>query len=166
MLPNIDLRIANMVKALEQVILPALPVGEKLARDQAMLIVGQLGMLGDQWKDALQYERVSLDDLIGLAQTLLPEARGTLATALDVARSCDRDDITALERANIDLGRAVDIVILGGEDHVPLSPAAINAVLSYGLRHARRERTWFKSNRLDPDQGDLPDIATMLAQTG
>ena len=57
----------------------------------------------------------------------------------------------------------MDAAILGGAEHLPLSPAATDAVLDYGLRHARRERTWFKANQMDPDQGDLPDIDAMLA---
>ncbi len=166
MLPNIDLRIANMVKALEQVILPALPRDQRLARDQAMLVAGHLRMLGDQWKAALRYERISLDALAGLARDLIPAAPAALGRrledALTAAQGCDRESVIALEQANIALGHAVDAVILGGEAHTPLPQASIDAILDYALRHARRERTWFKRNGLDPDRGDLPDLAAML----
>ncbi|BBF69940.1 hypothetical protein [Sphingomonas bisphenolicum] len=168
MLPNIDLRIANMIKALEQVVLPALPRDQRLARDQAMLVAGHLRMMGEQWKSALRYEQVALDDLQGLARHLLPDAPALLAddlkAALSMAQACDRVSVTAIERANIDLGHAVDAVILGGKDHAPLPPESIDALLNYALRHARRERSWFKANRLDPDQHDLPDLETMLAE--
>jgi hypothetical protein len=168
MLPNIDLRIANMIKALEQVILPALPREQRLARDQAMLVTGQLRMMGEQWKSALPYEQVSLDDLAGLARILLAGApqplRDGLEAALAGAAACDRASISGLEQANVALGHAVDAVILGGADHAPLPQASDDAVLAYSLRHARRERIWFKANKLDPDQGDLPDIATMLSE--
>ncbi|EQB10754.1 MULTISPECIES: hypothetical protein [Sphingobium] len=167
MLPNIDLRIANMIKALEQVILPALPREQRQARDQAMLVAGHLRMMGDQWKSALLYEQVSLDDLAGLARELLSDAPASVASrlenALAAAQACDRVSITALEQANIDLGNAVDAFILGGDDHAPLSQAVTDAVLAYGLRHARRERTWFKANRLDPDRDDLPAIEEIFA---
>ena len=166
MLPNIDLRIANMMKALEQVILPALPREQRLARDQAMLVVGQLHMMSQQWKSALRYEALSLDELIALARALASDAPASigapLETSLAVAQACDRTSIAALEQASIALGHAVDAAILGGAEHLPLSQAAIDAVLDYALRHARRERTWFKANQLDPDQGDLPDIEAML----
>lgn len=166
MLPNIDLRIANMMKALEQVIMPALPRDQRLARDQAMLVVGQLRMMSQQWKSALRYEALSLDELIVLARALASDAPASigapLETALAVAQNCDRTSITALEQASVALGHAVDAVILGGTEHLPLSRAATDAVLDYALRHARRERTWFKANQMDPDQGDLPDIETML----
>jgi len=168
MLPNIDLRIANMIKAVEQVILPALPDRERLARDQAMLVAGHLRMIGDQWKWALAYEQISLDDLAGLGRVLLshvaPLLQEQLEEALAVADTCDRSSITALEQANIVLGRVVDRIILGEGDPNPLPQAVADAVLDYGRRHARRERIWFKGNRLDPDQADLPDIGAMMAK--
>lgn len=167
MLPNIDLRIATMIKALEQVILPALPRDQRLARDQAMLVVGHLNMLGGQWKRALRFEQVSLDDLVGLARALLPAVDATfdapLTEAIDAAQACDQADVLALERANSALGRIVDLVILGGDDHLALTQAAQNAVLEYALRHARRERTWFQANNMDPDHADLPTIEESLA---
>ncbi|ETI63752.1 hypothetical protein C100_11070 [Sphingobium sp. C100] len=169
MLPDIDLRIANMIKALEQVILPALPRDQRLARDQAMLVAGHLRMIGEQWKSALRYEQVALDDLQGLARDLLPGAPAfladDLAAALAMAEACDRASVTAIEQANIAIGHAVDAVILGGSDHAPMPSAAVDRLLDYALRHARRERSWFKANRLDPDQNDLPDLVTMLAET-
>jgi hypothetical protein len=168
MLPNIDLRIANMIKALEQVILPALPRDQRLARDQALLIAGHLRMLGGQWKEALRFEQISLDDLAGLARTLsgLVDApfREPLETALASAQAVDRTSITALEQSFTALGTVVDATILGGAGHIPLPSAAHDAVLAYGMRHARRERTWFKAAHLDPDHADLPAIEAMLAQ--
>jgi hypothetical protein len=70
MLPNIDLRIGNLVKALEQVILPALPASQRLARDQVRLVIGHLRMLGGQWKTALRYEEISFEELAALARDL------------------------------------------------------------------------------------------------
>lgn len=165
MLPNIDLRIANMIKALEQVVLPALPRDQRLARDQALLVAGHLRMMGEQWKAALRYEQISLDDLMTLARDLMrsaPTSLDKLADALADAQACDRESVTALEQANIRLGHAVDAIILGGEAHAPLPQVSIDAILDHGLRHARRERTWFKRNGLDPDRNDLPDLAALF----
>lgn len=167
MLPNIDLRIGNLVKALEQVILPALPAGQRLARDQVRLVIGHLRMLGGQWKTALRYEEISFEELAALARDLVelveePQQR-LLTSALEETATCDHSSIDALENANKALGQAVDMTILGGENHSPLSRAASEAVLEYALRHARRERIWFQANQLDPDRSDLPPIASMLA---
>lgn len=167
MLPNIDLRIQNMIKALEQVILPALPRDQRLARDQAMLVTGHLRMIGAQWKCALDYERGALDQLVALAELLRDQAGESLGkrltAMLELARDCDRAQIDEIERTCTELGKVVDEIILGGPGHRPLSREVADAILDYSLRHARRERVWFQGNGLDPDRASLPTIEAMMA---
>jgi hypothetical protein len=163
MLPNIDVRIATLVKALEQVILPALPANERLARDQAMLLIGHLHMIGQQWKHALRFECATLDELIRLAAALADvqdgEWGGRLRAAIASAREADRSSVDALEAAYNELGHAVDAVI---RSEAPLGPAAVDAILAYGERQAWRERTWFKAVGIDPDRAELPNIEDVL----
>jgi len=166
MLPNIDVRIANMIKAIEQVVLPALPKSERLARDQAMLVVGHLRMISGQWKHAVRFEQVTLDALIGLADKLagiLAEPfAGELADAAKVARGADRGSVDALEQAYSALGAVIDNAILGGPDHAPFPQAAVDVLFEYGSRQAHVDRTWFKAIGFDPDRADLPEIADVL----
>ena len=166
MLPSIDLRIANMIKALEQVILPALPKRERLARDQANLVMGHLRMMSTQWKAAARFEETTLDGMIGLAERLAGIIGGAtqhrLAAAVADARLADRRDVDSLEAAYNALGRVVDDAILGGEDHAPLPQAAVDALLDYGAVQSHRERTWFKGNGLDPHASELPEIDAIL----
>lgn len=166
MLPNIDVRIANLIKAMEQVVLPALPKSERLARDQAMLVVGHLRMISGQWKSALRFEQVSLDALIDLAEKLAgvvaePFA-GQLTAAAATARAADRGSVDGVEAANKELGAVIDNAILGGPDHAPFPQAAVDVLFDYGSRQARVERTWFKAIGFDPDRADLPEIADVL----
>lgn len=166
MLPNIDVRIANLIKAMEQVVLPALPKSERLARDQAMLVVGHLRMITGQWKHAVRFEQVTLDALIGLADKLagIVAAPFTtqLADAAKAARAADRGSVDGLEAAYNALGAVIDNVILGGPDHVALPQAAVDALFEYGSRQAHVERTWFKAIGFDPDRAELPEIADVL----
>lgn len=166
MLPNIDVRIANLIKAMEQVVLPALPKSERLARDQAMLVVGHLRMITGQWKHAVRFEQVTLDALIGLADNLAgivaPPFSTQLADAAVTARKADRGSVDALEAAYSALGTVIDNVILGGPDHVALPQEAIDALFEYGSRQAHVERTWFKAIGFDPDRATLPEIADVL----
>jgi hypothetical protein len=166
MLPNIDVRIANLIKAMEQVVLPALPKSERLARDQAMLVVGHLRMISGQWKNALRFEQVTLDALTDLADRLsgivsAPFA-GELQAAAKAARAADRTSIDGLEAAYSALGNVIDNTILGGPDHVALPQAAVDALFDYGSRNAQLERTWFKAIGFDPDRAELPEIADVL----
>ncbi|WP_068076697.1 hypothetical protein [Novosphingobium lentum] len=165
MLPNIDVRLANCIKALEQVVIPSLPPGERMAREQALLVIGHLKMIGGQWKHALRFETASLDAMADLARAIAvsdPGFNGELTTALAATETIDRRDIDAVEAAVGRVGTAIDHAILGEEGTQPLSPAAIDAILAYGERQAFRERTWFKLCGLDPDAGELPAIEAVV----
>ncbi|MEZ5689273.1 MAG: hypothetical protein R3E21_10900 [Caenibius sp.] len=166
MLPSIELRIANLVKAVQQVILPALPTDRRLAQEQARLIVGHLGLISEQWKYALRFELGSLNNMMELARDLSPVVEPTqtvvLEEALAAVANIDRADIDAIQSAIVVVGNAVDVVIYGDEGRIPLSDAANNVILAYGRRQSLRERTWFKGNGQDPHLTTLPDIAEVL----
>ena len=140
MLPNIDLRIQNIVKALEQVIIPALPPGEKLAKDQAGLCIGHLNMIARQWKQCAQFEATSLAAMEALGRKLASLVDPVFAAQI----------------------RAIDKAILGRDGRFALPSAAWNAILDYGDRQSLRERSWFSDNGLDPDRLTLPGIAQVV----
>ena len=165
MLPNIDLRLANCIKALEEVVIPSLADGERMAREQALLVIGHLRMIGGQWKQALRFECGSLDAMSALARKIAVSDLGfggELADALGSAATVDRREIDAVEGAICRVGAAIDKAILGEDGSLPLSPAAVAAILDYGEKQAFRERTWFKLCGLDPDAGELPAIEAVL----
>ena len=165
MLPNIDLRLANCIKALEEVVIPSLPDGERMAREQALLVIGHLRMIGGQWKHALRFETTSLEAMSDLARSIAvsdPGFDGELADALAASEAIDRRDIDAVEAAICRVGWAIDRAILGEDGTKALSPAAVAAILDYGEKQALRERTWFKLCGLDPDAGGLPEIEAVL----
>lgn len=170
MLPSIDLRIENVIKALEQVILPALPTQQRLARDQIRLCVGHLRMIGEQWQWAGAFEVGSLDAMIGLGDVLVVSGDETYCEALAIelahARDADRGDQGAVTSAIRTLGAVIDRIILGDDGRILLSADARSAILDYGDRQARRERAWFAMNALDPDRHELPDIGAMMAGLG
>ena len=168
MLPSIDVRIANIVKALEQVIMPALPAREKLARDQIRLCLGHLHMIGAQWRHAGAFEAAALGAMVELGEALLSAADARyvddLRAALAAAKTVRAVDMSGVEAAIGSLGGEIDRIILGDDGKVALSDAAREAILTYGEKQATRERTWFAMTGLDPDRKSLPDIATMMAE--
>jgi hypothetical protein len=165
MTPNPDLRIANCIKAIEQVVIPALPPGERLAREQAMLVIGHLSMLAVQWKPALRYETASLDAMMQLAtglQQTEPGWQPELGAALAAVADVDRSDFDAVEQAMRSLGVVIDTVIKGDDGTRPLAPTSVAALLDYADHQAFRHRTWSAGCGLDPDKADLPPISTVL----
>jgi hypothetical protein len=166
MLPSIDLRIANLVKAVQQVILPALPADERLAQEQCRLIVGHLGLISQQWKHALRYELISLDNMRDLARDLCgvvrPEQAALLEQTLAAVADLDRNDLDATQAAIVTVGKAIDVVIDGDDGRIPLPDAADRLVLAYGRKQSLRERTWFRGHGQDPDAAELPEISAIV----
>lgn len=168
MLPSIDLRIANVIKALEQVILPALTPRERLARDQINLCIGHLRMIGEQWRWAAAFEGGSFHAMIALAKAMQPSVdpfyADELAAAIVSAKAIEGRDLAAVERGIVALGGLIDRIILGEDGQFPLASELWDAVLAYGERQATRERTWFAATGLDPDRRALPGIAEMMTR--
>lgn len=160
MLPSIELRIQNLVKALSEVVLPAIDPENGLAREQAGLVIAHLRLIAQQWEKAPAFEAGSLDALRALAQRLADLAEGGLATS-----SAAADLRTALGTQDFaKIGNAVDRLIFAvGEDGGPAFRAQLDErVLEYGALQAWRERVWFAGTGLDPDAAGLPSIDEML----
>jgi hypothetical protein len=163
MLPDIDLRLSNTIKALSDVVLPALPAGEALAREQAQLAIAHLGLVQQQWKAALAFESNSLAAACRLADALLALLRGDpqgapLLAARAHAAAVNRFDYGAVERAHRELLAALAGIVADYRSEEPLPAALLDAVLAYGEAQARRERRWFAACGLDPDRDQLPPL--------
>ena len=170
MLPGIDLRLQNVIKALQEVVLPAIPPDHRLARDQAMLAIGHLGLFASQWRHAARFEHGSLLNMIALGKTFLAEPTAhldershlALVAVLAKADATNPSDLTAIEQLIAECGTLLDDIIVNAGRPGLLPQRVIDAVLTYGQRQARRERVWFSGTRLDPDTKDLETIEKML----
>jgi hypothetical protein len=157
-LPSIELRIQNLIKALSQVVLPAIDPGNALAREQAQLVIGHLELIARQWERAPAYEAQAFAALRELADRLVRDAEGGSGTMEAAA---------ALREApprRAEVGDAIDRLIRAASaDGSPGFRARLeNAVLEHGALHAWRERVWFAGTGLDPDASALPSIDEML----
>lgn len=159
MLPSIELRIQNLVKALSQVVLPAIDPGNGLAREQAQLVIAHLHLIAQQWTRAPAFEAGSLAALQALAERLADLADGGRVTS-----QAGAELRSALGRDFATLGNAVArLIVATGEDGAPAFRAQLDEqVLEYGAHQAWRERVWFAGSGLDPDRASLPSIDEML----
>jgi hypothetical protein len=99
MTPNIDERLASIVRALSEVILPHLPPEASLAQEQVQLCIGHLQILRGQIDAAPAFEREELDDAVALANQLASGITGGSATGTALASlvSTVRDSATATD---------------------------------------------------------------------
>jgi hypothetical protein len=80
MTPTHELRLDTMLRAMRDVVIPALPKEQKLAMDQAQTVLGYLRILRDQAGRTFQFAMVELREYAALVEALQEAASGADAT--------------------------------------------------------------------------------------
>jgi hypothetical protein len=153
MIPSADDRLSSMLRAMQEVILPALPAQESLAVEQAHLLLGHIALLREQLDRLSQYEQVEAASLVDLASKLVERAQGGAQTmaqvgALEAVLARQVPQEPCARRA---FTEALSIAIEGlieasGEDGSAAFLAVSTAcVLNCGNSISQRDRSWFKS---------------------
>lgn len=167
MTPSIDLRVATLIRAVEDVIAPAIDQTNHLAKEQAALLVGQLKLLAAQWNRAADYAAVCHADLAetlvglkveGAEQTQHAYAAVTDAISTPPGRDAEAD-YKALMRCADGLVRAAD------EDGSLEFRRDLRArLLAFSTRQALRDRSWFALSGFDLRPQELSTIDTMIGR--
>lgn len=165
MVPSIETRLRSIAKAIEQVIIPVIPVDQRLAIEQAEIAIAHLKVLDTQWRYVTATARLELGYLVELAQELSASRAGvedgSLATLLDAARSVDPGDFDALRSAAQKLGEAVERFIESA-DGLMSDRTLRSAVVKHARFQARLERSWFAAAGIADAQG-VPKLADLIA---
>ncbi|MDB5985812.1 MAG: hypothetical protein JWR16_865 [Nevskia sp.] len=171
------LQIQSMIKAMVDVVLPALDPHNKLAQEQARLIVGMLGMMAQQMP--LQY-RFDCDEsarLISFARELQQFARGGSETGAAVAAlaeqtgnaKCGPEVSTSapgeIERQVRELRRLTGAVVTAVfHDGEPAARVQVGkSVLDMSKAQLLRDRSWVLAQGWEPDPASVPPIEQLLA---
>jgi hypothetical protein len=158
LLPSIELRIANVIKALAQVVLPAIDPNNGLAREQAALAIGHLQLIAEQWSRAPEFEARALAALQAMGEVLAAAATGGARTQKAAA------ELRSVLGDSREPGAEIDALIEAAfaDGSADFRAIVDEAVLAHGARQAWRERVWFQGNGLDLDRAALPSIDEML----
>lgn len=175
MQPGIDLRLRTMMKALADVVMPAIDPGNRMAQEQAGIILGSLDMLREQIDYAHWYEVVDLRSLCHLAAdlkrvpgldvsielTAAHEAATPLAARWDVT-------LSELRQASVDLRDAICLTVEAAYGHE--SQGIRNAVQRLVLDHSGdqlgRERAYVAGTKWDGFPDSLQTIEASLQAKG
>ena len=147
MIPTIDERLASVVRALTEVILPHLPPEASLAQEQAHLAVGHIQIIRAQLDQAPAYERGELDDAVALGLTLGSEVTGgplTVAAKTVLAQTvaaADGSDVRGQRQA---IRVAVqELVRAASGDGDAAGRAALNReILRAEAARSQKDREW------------------------
>jgi hypothetical protein len=85
MVPTFNLRIQAMIRAMSETILPALPDDQKLAQDQAKILLGNLNVMAEQCDHLYDYELAELSAYAKLVRDLVDAAKGGMKVQEGVA---------------------------------------------------------------------------------
>lgn len=152
------------LKALTDVVLPALPADNQMAQEQGHLIVALLSLIADRIGTEFAYDKDELARLIGLGDQLNGDT--PFAEALDQARA-----ILAKAGASPADLQATIAMLRGaiGQQATALSArsdaeaqAASKAILQSGREQTLRERSWLLSQGWEVDPASVPPIAALL----
>lgn len=171
--PSLDDRIASMIRAMADVIMPALDPNNSLAREQAGLMVGHLQVLRQHVNDAARFEAVELERMEELANRLLGAASGGAQTlsaidglrmALDTPGPGSSAGITRLRSIGMAIDRLIGSSRLDADQD---SRAAISAlILQHGRHAALLNRVWFAGMGFEAADAGLPPMSEMLVKAG
>ncbi|MDR6834115.1 MULTISPECIES: hypothetical protein [unclassified Sphingopyxis] len=147
MTPTTDERLASIIRALTEVILPHLPADASLAQEQVQLAIGHLQILRLQFDAVPAFEAEELGDTHALGEELVgaidggPQTAAACSALKAVLAKTDSEVRPALSALNRAVEALVQAVSVDGDR---TSKARLAAII---LRHERarveKDRRWF-----------------------
>ncbi|WP_083554866.1 hypothetical protein [Novosphingobium sp. NDB2Meth1] len=148
MTPNVDERLASIVRALSEVILPHLPPEASLAQEQVHLCIGHLQILRAQFDAVPAFEREELDDAVAVARDLAGTVTGgeqttaALAAMNAAVAAADGGDVRGQRAAVLEAVDAlVKAVSADGSSNAKVALPGI--ILSHEAPRTLKDRQWF-----------------------
>ena len=174
-----SLLIPAMMKAMTDTVLPALDPENKLANEQARLVVGMLHLMASRLPLLARYDRAELRHHVNLAGRLADESRGGPATVkalaeLAAAASAGAEtlaragaDPADVERALFDLRARVGALVraLSEDGDGESRAAARRTILEASRAEIERARAWILPQGWEGDPSSLPPIEDLLSES-
>lgn len=153
--PSVKDRLGSVVRALNGVILPALPKEASLAQEQLMLAMGHIHIIIAQMDDSSQFlaeeatdiERMGSEAIAGAnGKTETHAAKGLIDTLADSMTVVPEMRTAALQDAIDELLQTL------ARDGDPATLKAVQTiVLTHGALRAEKDRRWFAAMGFDVD---------------
>jgi len=166
-----DIQIQSAIKALTDVVLPAIDPTNKLAQEQIALTIGLLSVMRQQLPLQFRFDRDELNRLLTFVASLeaAGEADACLAAQIEKARDvfdralADPQELVDAVRALREATGAVITNTYKSNDRERIAPLE-RAVLAMSSEQLLRERAWFRSQNWEPADG-VPEIERLLGST-
>ena len=170
-----EIQIAAMIKAMKDVVIPAVAGTNKLAEEQANLVVGMLHLMAQQLPLQFRFDRDELARLVKTGEALreVPAGEGPARSVRDALVSRCGEAAQLLEKCRCDpadLQRAVQglrgsicevveaFAASGGEGALSVE----RIVMAMSAEQLLRDRALMKPQGWEPDPAALPDITELI----
>lgn len=174
-----EIQITSVIKTVKDVLIPAIDPSNKLAVEQAQLVIGLLSLLASQLPVQFRFDRDELARLLATAEFLgkIPSGNPAMASAMDKLTACRTAAASTLERCQLDpaelvgsvrdLRERVGAVIsaAAGTDDIDVQLHVEKIVLDMSKEQLLRDRSLMKPQGWEPDPEALPSIGELLAGT-
>lgn len=170
------LALQSVIKAMTDVVLPAVDPHNKLAQEQSRLVIGVLGLLATRLPLLYRYECDELSRFLVLADTLHSQTVGisdtqqallnltaVAAAGKDVLERA-RAEPAELEAANFELREKIGalVSVVYGKANATQRQAIGATVTAHASQQLLRERAWHVSQGWESDPTALPAIESLL----
>lgn len=174
---NEELRLRTMIKAMSEVIIPAIDPKQLLAMDQAKIVLASLGLLLDQCGKSYRFDVAEIRSLAlclretldcvedgGRNRDLRTEAERVLE-ALDAVSSLRLPQEFRIYELAAEAKRCLDAIV--SEVHADPDRGrrqrVARSIMAHSGRQLRRERAWVRATGFD-DCADVPSLEELLSE--
>jgi len=175
--PEISTNIASILRAMENVIIPAIDKNQSLAREQAYLTVIYLRMIQEQHDKIFHFRLLEISEYSAILKSLLAKDYSSAAPDAAAAARQALGDASALQTVQLQaydvfvctaraLREAADALVAdlirarGGDDAIEAEIASL--LIGQAGIEALRERSWVAGLGLDPRPEQLQPLADLL----
>ena len=170
-------QIPTLIKAMTDVVLPAVDPNNKLAQEQAQLILGSLHLIAQRLPLQYRYDRHELNSFLALSEQLEAASGGSpeLLEAVAVLHTSSTNGSDVLARAGAEPGEleAANLRMRESIGAVVQSSSALKdenlrrRIESLVMAHAKdmllRERAWLAMQGWEGKNAPLPAVETLIA---
>ncbi|HEX5805292.1 MAG TPA: hypothetical protein VFY31_03010 [Macromonas sp.] len=171
-----SLQIQTVIKAMIDVVLPAVDPNNKLAQEQARLVIGTLSIVLQRLPLTYRYERDELSRFLALADTLqgqskalqstqetLQELTAAVALGEDVLDRA-RAEPSELEAANFQLREKIGALVTALYEANPSDTLkhVSTTVTAHAKEQLLRERSWLIGQGWESNPQDIPAIESLI----
>jgi hypothetical protein len=171
-----EIQIASVIKAMKDVVIPAIDPVNKLAVEQSQLIIGLLSLLSTQLPLQYRFDRDELARLIDCAKALqdIPPGDPAAWPAFERLRTSSDAAASILEQCRVEPNSLTESVremreaigslvktVSETEDH-STQLGIERLVLAMSKDQLIRDRSFVKMQGWEPDPAAVPEITTLL----